>query len=37
MCTEHEETQYLEVIFLTDLTHGKEIAKGFGHFAVINI
>ena len=27
MCVEHEETQHLQIIFLSDLTHGKEIAQ----------
>ena len=37
MGTEHEETQYLQIIFLGDFTNGKEIAQGFGHLHVINI
>ena len=35
--TQHKETQYLKIIFFSDLTYSKEVPKRFGHFAVINI
>ena len=37
MGTEHEETQYLQIIFLGDFTNGKEIAQGFGHLSVVDV
>ena len=37
MCVEHEEPQHLQIVFLRNLTHGKEVAKRFGHLAVVNV
>ena len=37
MCGQHEETQYLQIVFFGDLPDSEEIAQGFGHLAVINV
>ena len=37
MGAEHEEAQYLQVVFFTDFPYCKEIPQGFGHFLIINI
>ena len=37
MCGQHEETQYLQIVFFRDLTYGEEIAQGFGHLAVVDV
>ena len=37
MGAEHEETQYLQIIFLRNIPDSEEIPKGFGHLLIINI
>ena len=37
MCTQHEETKYLKIIFLTDLTDCEEVSERFGHLTVVNV
>ena len=37
MRTQHEETQYLQIILFSDLSYGKEVAERFGHFTVVDV
>ena len=37
MCGKHEETQNLRIVFLQNVTHGKEIAEGLGHLFIVDI
>ena len=37
MGAEHEETQYLQIIFLSNITDSKEVSKRFGHLLIVNI
>ena len=34
---QHEETQYLQIIFFGNLTNSKEVAQRLGHLAVVNV
>ena len=34
---QHEETQYLQIVFFGDLPDSEEIAQGFGHLAVVDV
>ena len=37
MCTQHEETKYLQIVLFADLTYRTEIAKRLTHLPVVNI
>ena len=37
MGAQHEETQHLKIVFLTDLTNSKEIAQRFAHLPVVDV
>ena len=37
MCGQHEETQYLQIVFFGDLTDSKEVAQRLRHLAVVNV
>ena len=37
MCTEHKESQNLQIIFFRNFSYGKEISKRFGHLVVVDV
>ena len=37
VCGQHKESEHLQIVFLSDLTDSEEVAKGFGHFTVVDI